>query len=130
MQSFFNAGINKHIFYLCKFTRACEKTLQGGVNLSTAHPDSRHSLIRLGRCILLREVVVEKTSEIAMMQNMMQNYQAEETEQNPWVSKSGGDFLECTLFLSTFANTVRAMYFTRSGRYERVDFMNFFIKFI
>ena len=65
-----------------------------------------------------------------MMQTMMQNYQAEETEQNPWVSKSGGDFLECTLFLSTFANTVRAMYFTRSGRYERVDFMNFFIKFI
>ena len=32
-----------------------------------------------------------------MMQNMVQNAQAEETEQNPWVSKSGGDFLECTL---------------------------------
>ena len=65
-----------------------------------------------------------------MMQNMMQNYQAEETEQNPRVSKGGGDFLECTLFLSAFANTVRAMHFTRSGRYERVDFINFFIKFI
>ena len=28
---------------------------------------------------------------------MMQHAQAEETEQKPWVSKSGGDFLECTL---------------------------------
>ena len=65
-----------------------------------------------------------------MLQNMIQKAQAEETEQNPWVSKSGGDFLECTLFLSAFANTVRAMHFTRSGRYERVDFINFFIKFI
>ena len=26
----------------------------------------------------------------------MQNAQAEETEQKPWVSKSEGDFLECT----------------------------------
>ena len=40
---------------------------------------------------------IEKSSWIAMMQNMMQNAQAEETEQKPWVSKSGGDFLECTL---------------------------------
>ena len=28
---------------------------------------------------------------------MMQNAQAQGTEQKPWVSKSGGDFLKCTL---------------------------------
>ena len=41
LKSFVNAGINKHIFYLCNFTRAREKALQGGVNLSM----KRHTLI-------------------------------------------------------------------------------------
>ena len=70
MLSFFNAGINEHIFYLCIFTRAREKALQGGVDISI----KRHTLNKF----------------------------------------------------SAFANTVRAMHFTRCGRYERVDFINFF----
>ena len=40
--------------------------------------------------MLLRKVA---TAYIAIMQNA----QAEETEQKPWVSKRGGDFLEFTL---------------------------------